>query len=373
MPFNLETISKQFRVHGNFLSAQPYGSGHINDTYLVFIDQDGICARYIIQRINHNIFKDPPALMENIERVTKHIRTKLEVASVDEPSRRVLTIIPTKNKPGYYKDPRGNYWRAYLFIERAQTYDKIQSNDQAYQAARMFGNFQEMLIDLPGPPLHETIRDFHNAPVRFRQFQKSLKADPCNRAKITKPEIDFLIEHAWIFDVLPTLVEKGEIPVRTTHNDTKINNVMLDEKTGEGVCIIDLDTVMPGLSLYDFGDLARTTLSPAAEDEPDLKKVYIDISRFKTILKGYLAAAGEFLNGAELDNLVTGTKMMTLMIGMRFLADFLDGDRYYKISREAHNLERCRVQFKLVRSMIMHEEEMLAIVENLTPGGQDEI
>ena len=369
MPFNLQTISKKFRIHGDFLSAQPYGSGHINDTYLVFLDQYGICARYIIQRINHNIFKNPPALMDNIERVTKHIRTKLEVASVDEPFRRVLTIIPTKNKSGYYKDPRGNYWRAYLFIEKAQTYDTVQSIDQAFQAARMYGSFQEMLIDLPGPPLHETIPDFHNAPVRLRQFHKSLKADPLNRAKIAKPEIDFLIENAWIFDRLPILVEKGKIPVRTTHNDTKINNVMLDEKTGEGVCVIDLDTVMPGLSLYDFGDLARTTLCPAAEDEPDLKKIYIDISRFKAILNGYLAAAGEFLNETELDNLVTGAKMMTLMIGMRFLIDFLEGDRYYKTHREAHNLDRCRVQFKLVQSMMMHEEEMMAIVENSTRGG----
>jgi hypothetical protein len=361
---SLEFISKQFRIYGDFLSAQPYGSGHINDTYLVLFDQDGICTRYIIQRINHNIFKNPPALMENIERVTKHIRTKLEVAHVENPSRHVLTIIPTKNNRCYYKDPGGDYWRAYFFIEKAQTYDTVQSNDQAFQAARMYGKFQEMLIDLPGPPLHETIADFHNAPVRFRQFQESLKADPLNRAAITKPEIDFLIENAWIFDRLPILVEKGKIPVRTTHNDTKINNVMLDEKTGKGVCIIDLDTVMPGLSLYDFGDLARTTLSPAAEDEPDLDNVYIDISRFKAILNGYLAAAGGFLNETERDNLVTGAKMMTLLIGMRFLIDFLDGDRYYKIHREAHNLDRCRVQFKLVQSMTKHEEEMMAIVEN---------
>lgn len=358
MTYNIEATTNRFQVYGDFVSAQSYGSGHINDTYRIVFNQAGSAVPYIFQRINHHIFKDPPRLMDNIQRVTEHIRRRLIDAGVKDPSRRVLAVIPTKNGQSCYQDADGNYWRAFFFIAGAQTYDTIHSNEQAYRAAYAFGKFQEMLIDLPGPPLHETIPDFHNAPVRFKQFQASLKADRCSRAKLARPEIDFLLEQAPLFDLLPDLVAKGEIPVRITHNDTKINNVMVDEKTGEPVCIVDLDTVMPGLSLYDFGDLARTTLCEAAEDEIDLHKIEIDITRFKAIKQGYLAAAAGFLNQTEIEHLVTGAKMITLLIGMRFLADFLDGDRYFKTRREQHNLERCRVQFKLVRSIMMNQDKL---------------
>ncbi len=362
---SIESIAREFQILGDFISAQPFGTGHINDTYRVIFNQGGTPVSYIFQRINHYVFKDPPALMKNILRVTEHIRTKLQAAQVDNPSRHVLTLVPTRDGFSYYKDADGNHWRSYIFINGARTYDILLSNDQARQAARIFGRFQQMLIDLPGPPLHETIPDFHNAPVRFRQFQQSLNADPHNRVRLAEPEIDFLLEQASIFDVLPNLVEKGEIPVRITHNDTKINNVMIDDETGEGICIIDLDTVMNGLSLYDFGDLARSTLSGTAEDERNLEKVNIDILRFKAVLQGYLSTADEFLNEAEFHYLVSGAKMMTLLIGMRFLIDFLEGDHYYKIQRENHNLDRCRVQFKLVQAMIGHESEMMTLVENL--------
>lgn len=366
MSHDLELIAKQFRIYGDFLSSKPYGSGHINDTYLVAFGQGGLPVSYIFQRINHYVFKKPPELMDNFLRVTEHIRKKLTAAGVDNSSRRVLTVIFTKDGQSYYKDDRGNYWRAFIHIKGAKTHDTLRSNGQIYQAAYAFGNFQSMLIDLPGPPLYETIPDFHNAPVRFKQFRRSLKADRSGRVKFARPEIDFLMKHSYLFDVLPSLVERGEIPVRITHNDTKVNNVMLDEKTGEGICIIDLDTVMPGLSLYDFGDLARTTLCDAAEDECDLQKVTIDISRFETILNGYLSAAGGFLKAAEREHLVTGAKMMTLLIGMRFLIDFLDGDIYYKTHHEMHNLDRCRVQFKLVQSIIEHEQEMKQLIPGMS-------
>jgi hypothetical protein len=220
-----------------------------------------------------------------------------------------------------------------------------------------------MLQDLPGPGLHETIPDFHNGRKRLKDFQEALASDSYNRAAAAKAEIDFLLGQALVFDVLPGLVQGGKVPVRITHNDTKVNNIMLDDITGEGVCVIDLDTVMSGLSVYDFGDLGRTTLSPMAEDERDLSGVSVELSRFETILDGFLVGVGGSLNRVERDHLVFSIKLMTLLIGMRFLTDYLLGDPYYKVHREGHNLDRCRRQFKLVQSITEHEEEMNAIVE----------
>jgi len=362
MPVELESIAQKFRVDGEFLSARPYRSGHINDTYLVVLKRGGQPVPHIFQRINHHVFKKPPQLMDNIIRITGHIRAKLISTGATDPARRVLTVIPTKEQRNYYLDRESHYWRAYMFITGAQTYNTPISNEQAFQATFAFGKFQEMLLDLPGTPLHETIPNFHNAPIRFHEFRQALKNDRFGRAKAAKPEIDFLLEQAGLFDTLSGLVKGGKIPVRITHNDTKVNNVMLDDETGEGICIVDLDTVMPGLSLYDFGDLARTTLCDAAEDERDLQKVEINLSRFEAIAKGYLTAASGFLKKTEIAHLLTGAKMMTLLIGMRFLTDFLEGDHYFKIQREDHNLDRCRVQFKLVRSLIKHEQEITDLI-----------
>jgi len=365
MPDNIRPIARQFQIDGKFSNARPYGSGHINDTYLATFDRNGIVLRYIFQKVNENVFKDIAALMENIVRVTEHIRCKLEAENTDDIFRRVLTVIGTRDQSSYYKDPDQQYLRAYTFIPKAQTYDVLESIDQAYEAGRMFGLFQKMLVDLPQPPLHETIADFHNGPSRLKAFRHALETDVCNRAGNAKPEIDFLIRHSWIFDVLPALVEKGQIPVRTTHNDTKINNVMLDNQTNKGVCIIDLDTVMPGLSVYDFGDLVRTATNSADEDQRDLSKVFMDITRFKAALRGYLSTAGDFLNDAERNHLVFGGKMITLIMGTRFLTDYLAADAYYKIHRQQHNLDRCRTQFKLLTSIIQQEDEMNALVERI--------
>ena len=261
--WNLKAISRQFRVKGEFLSAQPYGSGHLHDTFLVKTKTRQKPASYIFQRINHAAFLNPSALMENITRITRFIRQKLEAHSLtnNEISRHVLTVISTKDGENLYKDGDGNYWRAYLFIERAKAYDTLHSLDQTYQAAFMFGQFLKRLEDFPPPPLHETIPNFHNGPQRFKEFRQALTSDSLNRAKTAKAEIDFLVRQASLFDVVPVLVQRKTIPIRVTHNDTKINNVLLDETSGAGVCVIDLDTVMNGVSLYDFGDLARSTLS----------------------------------------------------------------------------------------------------------------
>jgi aminoglycoside phosphotransferase (APT) family kinase protein len=362
---NVPEIAEQFEFEGGFVKAAPHGSGHINDTYAVSCDRSGAVVRYVLQRINHEVFKNPPAVMDNILRVTSHLRAKLEQERATDVARRVLTVIPTRAGANYHQDADGNFWRAYGLIENARTYDVAQSPEQAFTAAKAFGDFQRMLADMPPPPLHDSIPNFHNGPMRYAQFEKALREDVVNRARNAKPEIEFLLAQGWIFDVLPKLVESGEIPVRITHNDTKINNVMFDDATGEGLCVIDLDTVMPGLAHYDFGDLVRTSTCLAAEDERDLSKVRMEMPLFESVARGYLVAAGRFLNKAERDHLVLGGKMITLIMGTRFLTDHLAGDVYYKIHREGHNLDRCRVQFELVRSIVSHEEEMNALVERI--------
>lgn len=358
MQCGIESVAKQFQIEGGFLNAKPYGTGHVNDTYLVTLEQDSGPVHYIFQKINKNIFKDIDALMENIVRVTSHIQSKLKKKDISDIGRRVLTVIPTRDECSYYTDTEGDCWRAYFFIENARTYDVPESTDQIYQAARAFGLFQKMLVDLPQPPLNKTIPDFHNSPKRFELFRRALEADTCNRAEDAKPEIDFLINHSRIFDVLPALVKQGRLPLRTTHNDTKVNNVMLDEKTGQGLCVVDLDTVMPGLSLHDFGDIVRTAVSPADEDERDISKVFVDMQRFEAIAGGYLSTARDFLNDTEREHLVFGGKLITLEQLARFLTDYLMGDVYYKTSREKHNLDRCRTQLKLVQSITEQQDQM---------------
>jgi hypothetical protein len=367
---NIESIVKQFRIEGEFLDARSYGTGHLHDTFLVNIIDNQQHVPYIFQRINHFAFRNPSELMENIVRVTRFIRQKLEAQKFtnSDISRRVLTVILTRDGAAFYKDTEGNYWRVYIFIKGAQTYDVLDSLDQAFQVAYMFGQFLDLLQDFPAPPLHESIPDFHDGPKRLKEFQEALASDLHNRAKTAKAEIDFLLDHASMFDVIPDLVQKNKIPIRVTHNDPKVNNVMLDDVTGKGVCVIDLDTVMNGVSLYDFGDLARSTLSSTDEDERNLSKVFVEIPRFETILKGFFAGVGESLTQTEQDYLVFSSKLMTLLIGMRFLTDYLRGDVYFKVHRQGHNLDRCRRQFKLVQSILKNEEEMNTLCLR-RPGG----
>ncbi len=366
MNYDLSQICGNFQIYGDFVSGIPYGSGHINDTFLVTYNQAGEPVRYILQRINHYVFKNTKGLMENIARVTKHITKKLIAEGLEDVTRRVLTLVETTDDLPYFIDNDGNTWRVYLFIENAQTYDILTSNSHAKMAAKAFGQFQEQLADLDQTenPLIETIPNFHNGPWRYQMFLEALENDSCNRAVSAKPEIDFLNENAGLFDIFPQLIEAGKIPIRITHNDTKINNIMIDDVTGEAVCVIDLDTVMPGLALYDFGDIVRTTSSASAEDEPDLSKVYAQLPRFNAVVDGYLASAGKFLNQVEKDHLVHSGKLITLMIGTRFLTDYLCGDQYFKVHREGHNLDRCRTQFKLVQSIIDQQEEMEKCVES---------
>lgn len=362
---DLHQVADGFAIDGDYVGAAPYGTGHINDTYIVRFDQGGTEVRYILQRINPDVFGDIPALMENIERTTHHLHKKLREAGTEHVTRRAMTLIPTRDGGSFHQDDEGGIWRAYVFIEKARTYDVLTSEDQAFEGARAFGQFQKVLSDLPDPSLNVTIPDFHNGPARLGAFQAALSEDKHNRAVEASPEIAFLEKSAAIFDRVPRLLERGQLPQRVTHNDCKMNNVMIDDATGEGICVIDLDTVMPGLVLYDFGDMVRTSTCPAPEDALDLSQVEMQMSRFEALARGYLSSAGEFLTEAERDQLVFSGKLITLIIGTRFLTDFLRGDIYFKTHRPGHNLDRGRTQFQLVRSIMEQEEEMDRLVRSL--------
>jgi hypothetical protein len=359
--FPLEKIAKQFQIQGSFVEGAPFGSGHINDTFAITVSKDAHSRRYILQRINHHVFKDPKGLMSNISSVTRHITAKLTAQGADDIERRSLTLIPTQEGLDYHVDSEGYYWRCYIFIEKALTYDTPTGPEQVQEAARAFGQFQNELMDLPSDSLIETIPDFHNTRKRYDTLMAAIENDPHNRAIDVNDEIKFITEHESIVDILIDLNSKGEIPTRTTHNDTKLNNVMIDDQTGEGICVIDLDTVMPGLSLYDFGDCVRSGASTSDEDERDLSKVGVDLDLYKAITTGYLSSTGDLLTAKEVELLPISAQLITLETGIRFLTDYLDGDIYFKTHRDKHNIDRCRVQIERVSAMIKLQDEMSRI------------
>ena len=364
MKHDIEAVCSHFRVDGKFVEGASYGSGHINDTYAVVFEQNGNRFRRILQRINHDIFKNPVQLMENLERVVNHLRLKLEAEGADDIERRVLSLIPTQDGGSLYVDDAGNYWRMYIFIEGASTYDELENSNQAYEAAKAFGLFQKQLADLPGEPLIETIPGFHDTRSRFEAFRKAVEEDTCGRAAEIKAEIDFAFAREDIVDRVLDMLKDGTIPLVTTHSDTKLNNVMLDDESGEGICVIDLDTVMPGSCLYDFGDMVRTAARPCPEDETDLTKVEAQLDMFEAITRGFLASAGDSLVQAEKDHLGFSARLITFEIGLRFLTDYLQGDVYFKTHREGHNLDRARVQLKMVESFEANMDAMNEIVRN---------
>ena len=352
-----------FAFEGTFNKVESYGSGHINDTHAVYFDNaDGVSIRYILQRVNSYVFKNPKEVMENVAGVTQYLKGAIKNAG-GNPMRETLNLIPTHDGAYYYVDEYGEYWRSYVFIEDTITFDMVQDSADFYNSARAFAKFQLLLTDYPAQTLHETIPNFHNTPDRMRQFKEALAADKLGRAASAKPEIEFFLQREEFTHLLVDKLASGELPLRVTHNDTKLNNVLIDKNTGEGICIIDLDTIMPGLSLYDFGDSIRFGATRAAEDEKDLDKVHFEIDLFDIYTKGYLEILGNVLTKNELANLVESAKMITLECGSRFLTDYLAGDLYYKIHREGQNLDRCRTQFKLVAEMEEQWDAMHAVVE----------
>ena len=359
----LQDISRKFQIYGEILHAETLKIGHINETYTATYDQGGTKCRYIHQKINRNVFKNPAAVMKNLMRVTTHLRKKQEGRNVRDATRRSLVVIPTRDGKSYYQNGDSEVWRTFVFVEGVETFEAVQTPDQAFQAGRAFGEFQYLLVDLPGERLCETIPSFHHTRRRFTALQHAIERDHYNRAKSAWAEIEFALQHEPIVDVILDAMAKGRIPERVTHNDTKFNNVMLDVLTGEAMCIVDLDTVMPGCALYDFGDMVRTTTSPTLEDELDLSKVKMQMPMFKKLAEGYLSTAGQFLTKAEKAHIAFSGKLITFEIGIRFLTDFLSGDTYFRIHRPAHNLDRCRTQFKLVASIERQEEAMQAYVD----------
>jgi aminoglycoside phosphotransferase (APT) family kinase protein len=353
---DLRTVVSQFRIPGIFAGARPHGNGHINDSYRVSFEDAGAIKSYLLQRLNTKIFTHPELVMENVQRVTSHIAMKLagEGKSLD----RALTLIPTQDGQGWLQQADGSVWRVFRFIEAAQTYDSVESAEQAYQVGKAFGDFQLQLADMPLPRLHETIPGFHDTPKRVLKLQRAIELDVANRAAGAAAEINFALARLSLASVL----QNAKLPERITHNDTKLNNVLMDVSSGEAVCVVDLDTVMPGLALYDFGDMVRTATCPTAEDEQDLSLVYLRISLFEALVRGYLSSAGGLLTQAEKDYLAFSGKLIAFEQAIRFLTDYLEGDHYYKVSRVAQNLDRCRTQMKLVESIEEQEDEMRRMV-----------
>jgi len=354
-------ISKNFQIDGQLIEAIPYGSGHINDTYLGRYRCAHGEKRFIHQWINHHVFKEPEKVMENIERVTRYARQQIS-ANGGNPDRQSLTLIPARDGRSFFRTEQGDYWRTYVFIDGARSYDIAEDLRHVYNSSRAFGDFQKLLSNLPGERLHETIPNFHHTRKRFEAFLQAVKADPKKRAGSVKPEIEFILRREADASRVIDLLEKGVIPERVTHNDTKLNNVLIDDISGAAVCVIDLDTMMPGTVLYDFGDMVRMGAATAAEDEPDLSRVGINLTLFDRLAQGYLDAASDFLTPAELDHLAFAGKLITFEQAIRFLGDYLNGDVYYKIHRPEHNLERARTQLKMVMQMEEKMEEMQAIV-----------
>lgn len=354
-------IIAQFAVAGDVLRVQEYGSGHINTTYLVETEDHGTRTNYIFQRINTDIFHNVDQLMENVTGVTSYLKERI-VKEGGDPGRETLQVIPLKTGESYCRSG-GDCYRMYRFITDATSFDAVERPEDFYESGVAFGNFQFLLADYPASTLHETIPDFHHTGKRFKAFCQAVEEDPLGRAARVQPEIGFLMEREKEMTLLTGMLERGELPLRVTHNDTKLNNIMIDNKTGKGICIIDLDTVMPGSSLYDFGDAIRFGANQAAEDETDLSRVSLDLPLYELYVKGYLLGCQGSLTPQEVKLLPMGAKMMTMECGMRFLTDFLLGDTYFRIHRKDHNLDRCRTQLALVADMEGKWQQMEAAVE----------
>lgn len=339
----LHEILAKFRLDGTVAEVSPYGCGHINGTYLAECSDSG--NKYILQKINTAVFKDPAALMENIHKVTAYLKNS--EASV---YRDVLQIVPTKDGK-LFLDCEDGAFRVYDFIDRTVTVQTVSDAGEMQRSGEAFGAFVRCLDGFPAETLHETIPNFHDTPKRYEAFLSALEADVMGRAAECKEEIAFVHDHRGIMSALTDALAADKVPLRVTHNDTKLNNVLLDEKTYEPAAVIDLDTVMPGLALYDFGDSIRFGTNPAAEDEKDLSKVWCNVDYFTAYAKGYLAACGAMLTEAEIELLPISGIIMTLECGMRFLTDYLSGDTYFHTTREGQNLDRCRTQLKLVADM----------------------
>ena len=363
MEYNLKEIFDSFTPDGTYLTGEPYGSGHIHDTFRVETkekDKDD----YILQRLNNKIFKNIPELQHNIERVTIHLRNKIEAIPGSNVKRECLRLIPAHDGKSWIIDKDGNYWRMYIFISNHRSYNIVDSPDKAFEGGKAIGRFQAMLSDMPGGPLFETIPSFHDIEKRIKTFNLNVEENPVGRVSSVRSEIDQYQQRSEEMKIILKLGREGKIPLRITHNDTKFNNILLDEND-KALCVIDLDTVMPGYVHYDFGDAIRTVANTANEDEKDLSKVKMDMNLFQAYAEGYLSETAGTLNEVEKEYLAFAPKLITYTIGLRFLTDYIDGDHYFKIHHESHNIQRARAQLQLVKSMEEQYEPMREIIRKL--------
>ena len=338
----MREMAEMFRTEGTIIKCIPFGSGHINQTSLVVTNQPHL---YILQRVNTETFRDPEGLMNNILLVTGHLRKK------DQDPRHVMTLVKLKDGRDYILNDRKELWRLYEYVTGGVCLDRAETADDFRNSGKAFGTFQNRMADFPAEQLVETIPGFHDTPKRYRALHEAIKQDLAGRAKSAEHEIDFMLEREEEAGLLQKMLKAGELPLRVTHNDTKLNNVMLDEKTREPLCILDLDTVMPGLAANDFGDSIRFGASTAEEDEKDLTKVHLDLDMYRSYAEGFLHACGARLTAAERETLPDGARIITLENAVRFLTDYLNGDTYYHIDRPEHNLDRTRTQMALTEEM----------------------
>lgn len=359
--FDFQGIYEHFSINGDFVECVRYGEGHINDTFKLTVNDAGKEVRYILQRINNRLFTEVDKLMRNIELVTSFCRKSVEKRGGD-PMRECLNVVPTKDGKSYYFDGV-NYFRVYVFIENATTYQIVRDPRDFYESAVAFGNFANLLAEFDASQLYEVLPNFHNTKVRFDNFMKAVEADAFGRKAEVEKEIGWVLDHKYLCGEIADRIESGEIPLRVTHNDTKLNNVMLDDATGKGLAVIDLDTVMPGSLCYDFGDSIRFGCNPAAEDEPDITKVNFRFDLYESYLKGYLSAVRESITEEERKMLPVGAVLMTYECGMRFLTDYLEGDVYFRTHRPKQNLDRAHTQFKLVDDMLSVMDRMSEAVK----------
>lgn len=359
----IEAILPHFAFRGTFRFAQELHSGNVNTTYHLIYDDQGMQRDYVLQRINSYVFKNPHEVMNNIALVTAHLRSNL-IKNHQDPERRVLELIPAVDGSWMYED-NGSFWRAYVFITDATAYDLVTSAELFGEIGRSFGNFQKHLYDFPAEQLFASIPDFHNTRKRFFTFVRSVEQNAAGRVAQAEAEIDFMFDHRKMMSSIVKLIDEGKMPLRVTHNDTKSNNIMVDNQTGKGICVIDLDTVMPGSVLYDYGDAIRFGASTAAEDEPDTSKIALDLEKTYAFTKGFIEETNGFLTNGELHLLPLGVKVITCELAMRFLTDYLDGDLYFKTNSPEHNLIRARAQIALLKDIERKEEALQKMVDDL--------
>ena len=359
----LDELLEAYGFENKPVSIRRITDGHINSTFVLDFGKE----KYLFQQLNTNVFRRPVELMNNIVGISDFLKKKIAERG-GNPERECLTVLPSKSGLPYYISQGGEFWRSFIFITGAHTIQTVENPDDFKAAAVAFGNFQRQLADYPADSLAETIPNFHNTVSRFADFTKAVADNLSGRADNCRDEIEFILAREADCSVLTDMIAKGELPLRVTHNDTKLNNVMFDDVTGEAICVVDLDTVMPGLSLYDFGDSIRYGASTAAEDEKDLDKVRFSMEYFRAYAEGYLSAAGSALTENEIRYLPFSSKLMTLECGMRFLGDYINGDTYFGISYPEHNLVRARTQLKLVSEIEKYMPEMEKAVEEIRAG-----